>query len=403
MTARLWVAIAGPSRGKRPMMVPATVRNLESGATTEVVVPLGGDAAGVPLDPGRYLVEAYLPSGEHLRKAARLEGPEDARVTLAAAPARKDWLALQQLNAPAQRLVRGARRLPLVKKAGSPPPPVEGALRLRAGGANGTLPRLLAALVTDPRRVLFLARDAPLAWGERDETLASARILPEGDGSLVMVAQDGVVDAVAVPGEWLTLSGEPAAIEVLWNESTGALSAAVEDPDLGMVLGYLAGGQTGLAARALAGVATELVAEKIRNPYGAAAGGYVLLRQALAGDELEPGWRRWIGNLARGFDHLPDGHVIRATLLRNDLGADGDPDPTPEDAARGFLRALDAGLPLFATGVRALLDGLMSFGPGEVPALRGELDAALRVVRRAASFLDTRQAFTTLEIPLEAP
>src|SRR2546427_3509155 len=158
------------------------------------------------------------------------------------------------------------------------------------------------------------------------------------------------------------------AFEIVVNKSTGTITTTVQDEDFAPVLGYLADGQTALASRALNEQAVELLANKLLNPFGAAAGGYVLLQRALQKTEIETSWRIWIRNLTNWFPTLPDGFVIRGTLLLHNLRAQGDPDIDSSQAAEEcFHRAVQLGVPLFSSGVRLLLDGLLAL-KGSTPA-----------------------------------
>src|SRR5262249_32963916 len=156
------------------------------------------------------------------------------------------------------------------------------------------------------------------------------------------------------------------------------------------VLGYLATGQSELAARALNDQALEMLSDKVTNPFAAAAGGYVLLQQALRGDEPVKRWRGWIRNLADWFKDFPDGACLRRPLPLHKLGADNDT-ATPEEC---FRRAADLGAPLFAAGVGLLLDGMFA-------CLRD--DPRMAFVRRLATHVVRSEPFTTLRTDKESP
>jgi hypothetical protein len=214
---------------------------------------------------------------------------------------------------------------------------------------------------------------------------------PLGSGILFISRHFTTSYAVALPFGWVTADGPGEAVfEVVVNQSTGAITTVVQDQRFAPVLGYLADGQTGLAARVLDTQAMELLAEKLMNPFAAAAGGYVLVQRALAGAETSPRWRNWIRNLANWFPALPDGWILRGTLLLNGLLADGDGESDSSGAAREcFRRAITLGVPLFAGGARLLLTGIMALG---------EDDAAIAWVRRLSLHVEPHQAFTTLRV-----
>ncbi len=94
-------------------------------------------------------------------------------------------------------------------------------------------------------------------------------------------------------------------------------------------------------------MAEALVSDKLVDPFGTAVGGYLLLRA----EPLQQ-FNRWIAKLDTIMSWLPDGAIIHAWHLRQQL---------KPDMALFRDRLLEAdrrGLPLYTQGVRLLVDGL---------------------------------------------
>lgn len=360
--------------GSRRWRVPATVRALDADFVRETVVTTGGAAVAVDaLDAGRYIVEAYLPSGERLRRTVTIADGPPTLVQLRVPRSPHEWL-----ESPA-RMVAANRFRPvpamlanapaLTQLAGTPSP--FAVMRDLLDGQPLPSPTALAPTIADGTNARF----------DVDIHMSSS----SAHGSVVVAHHWTASRAVAVPSPWRTLDGQEAHFEIVANLSTGAMSTTVQDELFAPVLGYLASGHVELAMRALDEQSLELLQAKVMNPYAAAAGAYVLLQRALSGAERHTRWRDWVRNLSNWFPELPDGHILRGTLLLNNLAAHGD----TGQPAGCFARAADLGVPLFSTGVRLLYDGMLSLGAK---------DARVKWVRRLAAHLETDEPFTTLRL-----
>jgi hypothetical protein len=155
------------------------------------------------------------------------------------------------------------------------------------------------------------------------------------------------------------------------------------------VLSYLTSGSIG-AAREVAETAEGLLYGKVGDAFGAAIGGYYLLRiHDLAR------LHNWPANLADWMQWLPDGAVIRAWQLIREQQASATVDESVLAQGRGYL--LDAarrGVPLLTEGLRLLLEGLSLFDRGA----RGsdhEIAAALRRMRVFINAADLTAPTTT--------
>ena len=133
--------------------------------------------------------------------------------------------------------------------------------------------------------------------------------------------------------------------------------------------------------------AEQMLRYKLRNPYGAAVGGYYLLR---VGDY--PRLHDWPNNFANWVKWLPDAAVIHAWQLLYQA----DESERPKARAR-LLEATHRGLPVFIEGLRYLIDGLRLFAHNPIVGDERdeEVERALEQVRRYAAAADWAQRLTT--------
>jgi hypothetical protein len=110
--------------------------------------------------------------------------------------------------------------------------------------------------------------------------------------------------------------------------------------------------------------AQVLLFEKMRDPYAAAVGAYLLLRLKRFNE-----MREWARNLANRFPFLPDGCIIWAWQLIHQQ-------PSNTEEIRKYLHmAVDRGLPVYSEGLRLLTDGLRLLGSDGETALQGLLNS----------------------------
>lgn len=203
--------------------------------------------------------------------------------------------------------------------------------------------------------------------------------------------------AGCVPNLWYKEGRElPMRVLVRFDEiEQGAqLSISITDPKIASVLGFLSRGDLS-SASAVISDSYEMLLEKMSNPYAAAAGGYVLV--FTGGGTLNPHWREWIGNLASRFPEIPDGAILKATLILQGQGA-----LSPEgaaDAKRLLLHAVEVGPPYFRFGVRALSENLEILASlFKSPADQESIKQALRHARWMARRVSMESALTVLDI-----
>ncbi len=395
-----------------------------------VVVPVGDqwEARNVNVAPGRYLVQAALPSGERLTGYVdAAAGPSALDVVLASEDSPHEWFGLQHLRGavPSRQHLEYRERQealePLELFAGaavrfadaerrkvelvwfdsvraeeafrqwlmSDDAIDEMAVRHLVGGiiAGGALdPQLQGSRF---RKFELPGRGSPSA-SMPIPPLLTRRLGASGDRGhsrrFVALLEDQEIHSIgALPHEWLYVNqaaptgGQPVGMDVViapakematapsWRGHR--LSINLSDPDVSAMLGFLAHGNL-QAARAMLELASQWLYGKFLNPYAAAAGGYVLVRANGVADLSEPDWKSWLYNLAHAFPWLPDGQIQLASLMLESPEPETEAvaslgNAVPADAGHPFeeardlsLRALAAGPPVFAFGVRMLLDNL---------------------------------------------
>lgn len=372
--------------------VPVVVHALdESNDDLQTVVPFGPLGRELDVKSGRYLVEAVLPSGERLRATTTVEKSSGATVHLSPSASPHEWLTLQNLLVPKRRLLSAAFDRDDAFDAGTTEPP---RVYLLEQWPQEWCGRGLGDLVTAGKNLRSDAENG-VEPNNDDGTVFHFSIAPDEtrEGlAAVVVGMPGTTLVAPLVRNWRTQDGSFASTELVVNVERQSLSIAIEDPQFAPVLAYLASGDSARAAASLGQVSLELLIDKLRNPCAAAAGAYVLL-DSLHDGSRAPHWRQWISNLAKWFKWLPDGALLegQALLHTDDLAG----------ALDLFLEAFERGVPCFSAGLRILSAAMMSFSGDERSGAAAELELATQHVRRWANWLDPREGFTTLRLPLE--
>lgn len=160
------------------------------------------------------------------------------------------------------------------------------------------------------------------------------------------------------------------------------------NPRAESILGYLRRGDFASARQVGANFTAEnLLREKLRDPASAAIGGYFLLQAA---DFVR--LHNWTERLSEWFEYIPDGAVI---LAWHALWSS----PPDFDLARGqLIEATHRGLPVYTIGLRLLSDGL-SLCAARALKLTGKEDSdiarALEIVGTYAAAADWASAATS--------
>ena len=402
------------------------------GRRLDLIIPANADGSAheVAVDPGRWLVEATLPSGEVITEEVEVESGQDVRMTLHAAEhSPHEWLGWQHLvgNVEGDRTLRKlrARAQEMMERATKAVGARLDDSRLidrledsrlveRLGDLGADLAERLIKRIADPPAVHLCEHQSSLrgaeAWTrilDPDPALAIACSPAQEDRDAATwiyrltgptrvdqrqfahIAWLGERFAVSLPLPWPALSGDelqPVQMMVRRSPHDGRvqIGTIVEDPDFGTMAGLMTAStlpQAAIAARQAHG----LLFGKMMRPLAAAAGGYVLLAAGAGGDE---DWHGWIDNLDHLFPSIPDGAILKASLrLRfpRDKGA-------PAQARAALLDAFERGIPYYSAGVSWLLDGLTTFADDP------EVEEKMKMVQRVAWRIDLSQAFTVIRI-----
>jgi hypothetical protein len=392
-----------------------------------VIIPAGQQSfVSLDIPVGRYLFEAYLPSGETVTKTVSVTDAGDKTVSLKASESPHEWLSWQHLAArtPATRTRATAMKGATARKKTS--------TGTRARALPDAAPQDLLEVVT---LNVPVAKGLLAVWkGASVKTLAPARVNvpPRTDSPQPLLDEAlGVAAYLYGPGPWqegqryyavirkppsgpallatlplpwhqADMSGD-AAVDVLVDTSAEdnvgdwpvTVSVVVRDNIMGSVFGYLSAGDLPSAAK-IVPTAVTLLAAKYFNALAAAGAAYVLVRSETAPTTAAkpPIWVSWLENLRRDFPALPDGSILAGWALLNGIGRARD----VGEAAKAFIEAVDRGLPLYTAGVRVLFDGMTRVAAAPKKERPDGFDDAYEIVRRLALRIDIRQTFTVVRI-----
>jgi hypothetical protein len=390
----------------------------------QVRFPLGWEAspAVFELPAGRYLVEAGLPSGQILSEEVEVREAADVTVQLDLAESPHETHILQYVvgNIEPSAVYHGEGRYAVSRSLGS-----RGfASRDRRSAGLEIVPQVdVAILPRGDTRPLSI--ESLNALGERPPIAAEQGVadllgrpgpattisprFPEPYSPIFRLDDQNMLgvpwtshvyqyvtasapDAtylVTVPWPWQDSGGRRIPVELLLNlrqSPTGsAVSVAVRDPVVGGGLGYLSSGSLEKAAAVFTDVESMLYS-KVRNPLGAAAGGYVLIGTETSGEPQR--WDPWLGNLRQWFPQLSDCAILwgarRLRTAREQSHLD--------EARSALLEGYQRGLPVYTLGLTWLIDGLSAFP--EDPGCA----AALQQVRQLCWRVDMREPFVILRL-----
>lgn len=325
-----------------PQEVRPAVNVIDAGSMQLVKRALCDEEVSVPA--GKYILSSTLPTGE--RSVAYADVSEGKREEV-------NLVALEQLPvAGPEAAMPGLESLGPPEPAPSPVPSVE--------------EWFLRFVCVGPQGVEDAGVETKVEKSGKDGTV-ELTLRPEGVPGVVFVqvaAVGHVPKNAALPVNGITTSGSCR----LTVETTGQLTPFVSLPDnplVDAVARYIHTGVLEEAAR-LAPQAEKLLAAKMADPYGAALGGYALLRLHELGRLHD-----WSTNLANRFTWLADGAIVAGekAALEGDQVA----------AATWIADAARRGLPAFADGFSMLTSRLREYGspenppPGVSPALSTEL------------------------------
>ncbi len=313
-----------------PHEVRPAVNVIDAGSMQLVETTLCDEEVSVPA--GKYILSSTLPTGERSVAYADVSEGKHEEVNL---------VALEQLPVPgSETATPGLESLGPPKPAPSPVPTVEEwFLRFVCVGPQG---------VEDARVETNVEKSG------KDGTV-ELTLRPEGIPGVIFVqvaAVGHVPQNAALPVNGMTTSGSCR----LTVETAGQLTPLVSLPDnplVDAVARYIHTGALGEAAR-LAPQAEKLLAAKMADPYGAALGGYALLRLHELGRLHD-----WSTNLANLFPWLADGAIVAGEKA----ALEGD----QVTAATWMADAARRGLPAFADGFSMLTSRLREYGSPKNP------------------------------------
>jgi hypothetical protein len=322
----------------------------------------------IELPEGTYLVSAVQPSGERSVGAVDVTADQTAELELGTAAA-----------APGP-----PPAAPAPPPPAAPPPPPTDALEGLGPPAGAD-----AAAVASGWFVRFHVQtpagfqpDEPSYDVTASDGKVELTVRASGDGILfAQVAREGEVPLVVALPVYGPTSSQVCRLTLAG--TAGALTADVSLPDnprVDAVARYLQSGHLQEAAGVLENAET-LLQQKMADPFGAALGGYALLRSGQL-DRLH----HWPQNLAGMFPELPDGAVIAG----EELALEGDHAGAIAFVCEGARR----GLPVFSAGFSLLASRLReyagapatAFGPNA--ALVGEAGSHLERILRVMPFVD---------------
>lgn len=393
----------------------------------EFVIPASARSAlSVELEPGRYVVQAILPSGRILRKDAVVDAGRTVVVEFSAGASPHEWLSWQRFedlvpSADATDNRTTARPLPnrersfrsrILRESLNPaidtpslyrfssPNEAQSALHwadlARVYSATGLAPQLwnvdgswLPKLATesaysDGRFTVWRLSDAPNGLRTREWLLLTTRRGAE---------------LASLPLPWQDVfTGQSADAEVLVDSEAlagrAALSLLVRDETLGGLMAYLGRGRIGvgkvlLDSLAADGLIEHAIFNKFLNPLAACAAAYVGL--ALLKPEESERWDPWLSNLMERFPWLPDGAILHARriMLRPRYREER------HQALAAAKCAFRRGIPFFSAGVQYLRDILFLFADKDE-----EVKTMLEQVSSVARRIDLDQAFTVIHFPM---
>jgi len=357
--------------------------------STAVMLPIGMQVSPRMIDipEGPYFIQAELPSGHMIEHHGVIGGGDSAEIRLRAGDSAHEWLSWYSFTRDANaRHAAGWEQRPKIDQILGGAPQVEfWDAPDHPTGTNLTP----AHFDHDPHALSWRFTDAHS---------------PSNLSYFVVAAPTFRSTVFSLPIPWRSPGEEPIPVQIVMSspetdDPDSAIAAGprteviVEDPAFAGTLAYLRSGNRRAAkmmSQTVAETAEQMLYNKVTNPFGAAAGGLILLQ--LGEDARLHDWPR---NLANWMDWLPDGPVILGwQLLRSaKVGT------ARAEAREAFLDAASrGGPPVFTESLRLLIAGLRVFATKrDHPGTPEEtvVDAALSEMTRFAAVADPNAIFTT--------
>jgi len=455
-----------PRSAKPPRVAIAEIFEISDNAREHVVEKnvvvnlVRGTPKRIPVWPGEFLVRLIIPSGHLLTRRVRIEEEEDALIELSPAVRKLENSVQASIGNLALQEYAPTELVPAASGGRQSPRPQWTAQRVSKAGLKASLtylPGLEAGkIVQEQQNYLGIARlqassdcdgllrqpvseDLSSAIVGEIEAFQASKIRYK-DGELqaqwkVPVRNKSIsgdeshegkaarffalsfrnagrlapLQVACVPGRWRTSEGALAKLLVTYQTvdhgvvERNAIQLEIDDPEFAGLIDFLQQGDLHGSELTLS-QAQDVLYGKHRNPYAAAAAGYVLI-QASSDIEKISHWPQWILNLATRFPGIPDGAILFATLLLQTpaiLGRDYKlrSQQSPFASARGaVLEAVRRGPPLFRFGLGLMATNLAIL-EGEDPAAADdeELQSAIRYIRGLSLRVDPNQPFSVFYV-----
>lgn len=406
----------------------------------DILLPIG-DSKEITVEPGKYMVEAILPSGQMISEEVTiLEGSKELELRSASSP--HEWLGWQQYSGnlgPTGRIFQQKMDLPRkdvkdrietllaifrTEPLDIPLVPNERELFSRGYFHVSLMEDDIDIRSSIYNRVREMANIAEIDPNLEDlgvaqlylinqDTLWKHHIDPDVgyrsqrfDRTYLLVFGENIKTQYCVlPFPWHNIyTGEETAVEVLVYhskeerktvDSGHRIFLSLRDESLGAILGYLGSGQLLSASKIwgqIPGRAIDMLFYKGSNPLAAAAGSYILL----ATEELtkEHYWHEWVSNLMRWFPWLPDGAIQHGWLMLNRKDVSNNIEIASKSLLEGYMR----GIPYYSKGVTMLMEGLaiIEAYQKENENEDRKIQEALVNIRELAIRINMRQPFTTV-------
>jgi hypothetical protein len=372
MTAHLTIALHnvmytpnGPTAAMAAALVDVLpIEPREGTRLRGVVVPSGGnERTRVDVEAGRYMVQTMLPSGEMIDHEVTVADGATEDVLLRGSVTPHEWLGWQRFSTD-----------------------------LESFGLAGTQMSAPTVEVHDTSAWLDAVPvgGTPLLPAQDDQITGAFEIrdYPWQTRAVAVIRRASRVDAVVLPVPWGRYEQKTVQLAVPYDPER-SVSVAIQDPELGPLLGFLSVGSLTSARKFLRQDSPqwrqfiELLAEKFENPFGAAVAGYVLLKTAR--EEGPQYWHPWLDNLRTHFPWIPDGSILCGWLALRRKDRAG--------AVALFGEAVQRGIPVLTGSLRMLHEGLLAIGDV----------ASLQAVSGALARADVAQPFVTLRFDEETP
>jgi hypothetical protein len=351
--------------------VRPAVNVIDANSMQLVTTALRDEEVSVPA--GKYLLSSMMPTGERSLAVADVSEGEHEEVTLAEPP-----VAGPTEGAPATSALESLGPTTLEPAAAPPVAPAleEWFLRYACLGPQGLED---TSVQTQVEKI-----------GTDGTVQLTLRVAGVPGVVFVRVAAVGQVPQnVALPVNGMTAS-DSCRLAV---GTAGQLTLSVSLPDnplVDAVARYIQTGALRQAAR-LATQAEKLLEEKMADPYGAALGGYALLRLHELGRLHD-----WSTNLANFFPWLADGAIVAGEKA----ALEGD----QVTAASWMGEAARRGLPAFVDGFSMLASRLREYGTPKAPPPGVSMTLAKELAQHADRLLPltTKVDFSRISLAFPA-